>query len=1327
MKKVFTTAIGLLLVTYLFGQDRVPGINVVYPASVLDGDQVIDITQPPFNAVGDGVTNNTAAFVAAYDTVINRIKTLCPSLSRSNCKELDIRITFYVPDGTYLVSNTLIYSGPLFTTNNPNLDRLQHIRFIGQSREKTIIKLQDNAPGYQAGADKPVVAFSKGTFNNTANSTTLRNLTVNTGSGNPGAIGVSMAGANNCSSYNLKIVSEDGSGSVGLDFSVGAVIGYHRDILIEGFDYGMRLVPYHFTSPTIEHITIRNQNVAGVLFVDGIGTLRKLKSENMVPAIQCTSPGNHAVILDSEFSGGSSSNAAIDLQQGHVFARNITTSGYGSSISKAGAVVVADPYVQEYVSDEIIQWSASSPTVSMNLPIEDSPEYWSSDLNDWADVDDYPSVQEAFDSGKPIIVFSKRRYSFDNTINVPTSVRRVVGLYTSISTKANGFIVSEDSDTPVIFDDLGVRGGTAMVQACPRTIVLNNVGSQNNLYRSETSSGKLFINACNGLKYGGPLKNIDAFVRFMNTESTNTQFLVDNSNVVVMGYKTEKLYTSFEAINGSRLEILGGLPNQYATTKGDPLNPIIEINNSEASIVLATNGPDEDNVGYENIIRDTQGDITKTWTKADFPAREGRPSDAVVPLYVNHNGPYVDGLPPTTFCLAPDLLSAVPGPADVQLSWNIRNEAVNGNEVRYRKQGTEEWLTIIGITDTTITITELASVTSYEWQVRVKCGEDFSAWSPIGEFSTSLGAKSIATPLSIDGTLDEPTWEINVAASREARGNNDNTVTFGLLWDETYLYVGANVLDAALFNDSEQTINDDGIAIYLKANNGAENETTVNRIIQGYDDDSLSISGPFEGTILHDWSAIEGGYSVELAIPWSGLQVSPTAGFTLDFNLGCNDDDNGGNRDGQLVWVIESNRPNALAYGDLILIGAAPVAPPTDTLAGIYKLLARHSGKALSVDLNEETNGGYSDATADGVNVFQFGTDDDENRLWDIQPVDGEYYKLISVYSGKALAVDLNQATNGGFSNAKANGVNVFQFGTNDNNNRLWKIEQTESGDYTLTNKRSGKVLEVFQADTTDGTNVQQWTRGQQANKQWQLVPVDTTAPAPSVPLGQTVWLRSLNTNYYVTANLGQPNAPLQASWATTVDTWEEFVVEDAGNGLIALKAAANGRYVAAEATTVNNPLRANRTAVDAWEQFTWIANADGTISLLADATGKYVSTESSGELRANRTAADTWEKYTWGIVGNARTMSQGSKSVVEPLVNEGFVSYPNPVRDVLRLKGVSRVSEVRILSLEGRQMLYQKLDRKGEVNTEHLPTGLYILEVQQAGKSPWRTKIVKQ
>lgn len=785
-----------------------------------------------------------------YDYVLDTIRALCPSPTSVNCKELDTEFVFYVPDGTYLVSNTLIYSGEKFTTNN-DIERLQRIRIIGQSRAGTVIKLKDNSPGYEAGAEKPVVAFGKGDFNNTATKNTLRNLTVDTGNGNPGAIGVYMGGANNCSSYNLRIASGDGSGSVGIDFGIGTVVGYHRDITIEGFDYGMRLAPYHFTDPVLEHVTIKNQNVAGILFVDGAGTIRKLRSENSVPTIQCVAPGNHAVILDSEFSGGAASNAAIDLQQGHVFARNITTSGYGAAVKKAGAVVVPDSYVSEYVSDAIAQWSDDSPTVSMNLPIEDSPEYWSSDLDDWALVDDYPSIQDAFNSGKPVIVFSKREYDISTAINIPPSVKRVVGMYTNINTSQGGFIISEDSSDPVIIDDLQVTKGTAITQACPRTIVMNNIGTQQILYGSSTSSGKLFINACNGLKYRGPIKNVTAFIRFVNTESTGTQFLVDNSNVVVMGYKTEKTYTSFEVINSSRLEILGGLSNQ--NRNGDSANPAIDIYNSEASLVFATSEPPGlEGLVYENPIRDTQGDTTRTWARADFPDRGG--SNIVVPLYVNHLGPYGDSLPPTTYCIAPDELTALANSTDAQLSLNVRNETVSSYEVRYREPGAEEWLIAQGNGSVTALISNLSSSSRYEWQVRVQCAKNLSDWSSTATFATGLGAQQTTTTLAIDGVLDEPAWDVNVNVAKLIRGSSENTVTFGTLWDETYLYVGVEVLDSVLIRDSGNTfVRDDGITVYLDVNNnGGEYDSADNRFVKNYNNDLLYIAFPFEGNALHD-------------------------------------------------------------------------------------------------------------------------------------------------------------------------------------------------------------------------------------------------------------------------------------------------------------------------------------------------------------------------------------------------------------------------------------------------------------------------------------------
>ena len=160
------------------------------------------------------------------------------------------------------------------------------------------------------------------------------------------------------------------------------------------------------------------------------------------------------------------------------------------------------------------------------------------------------------------------------------------------------------------------------------------------------------------------------------------------------------------------------------------------------------------------------------------------------------------------------------------------------------------------------------------------------------------------------------------------------------------------------------------------------------------------------------------------------------------------------------------------------------------TFSGTYKLTAKHSGRALAVDLNEQDSDNLSEGQRDGVNVLQYGTDNSDNRLWNIEPVANGYHKIISVHSGKALAINLDSMNNGGKGDATSNQVNVFQYGINDNNNRLWKIEEVHSGYYKLTNRHSGKVLDVRGVSQENGANVHQWEYVGWANQQWKLEPV---------------------------------------------------------------------------------------------------------------------------------------------------------------------------------------------------------------------------------------------
>jgi hypothetical protein len=158
-------------------------------------------------------------------------------------------------------------------------------------------------------------------------------------------------------------------------------------------------------------------------------------------------------------------------------------------------------------------------------------------------------------------------------------------------------------------------------------------------------------------------------------------------------------------------------------------------------------------------------------------------------------------------------------------------------------------------------------------------------------------------------------------ANKTTIGTPNNTVTFGVMWSSTHLYVAVRVLDSNLFNDSANTWEDDSAEIYIDANHnhGTVYDSFDRQFVKGYNDSGLSSIGSTTG-VVHAWAAVTGGYTIEMAIPWSNLGVTPTVGMTIGFDVGNNDDDNAGTRESQKVWwgtVNDYN--NTSAFGDLIL------------------------------------------------------------------------------------------------------------------------------------------------------------------------------------------------------------------------------------------------------------------------------------------------------------------------------------------------------------------------------------------------------------------------
>jgi hypothetical protein len=187
-----------------------------------------------------------------------------------------------------------------------------------------------------------------------------------------------------------------------------------------------------------------------------------------------------------------------------------------------------------------------------------------------------------------------------------------------------------------------------------------------------------------------------------------------------------------------------------------------------------------------------------------------------------------------------------------------------------------------------------------------------------------VDANNAATAPTIDGQLNETGWNLANSVSKATIGTPNNTVTFGAMWDNTNLYVGVKVLDGNLYNDSANVWDDDSVEVYIDANNnkGTTYDSFDRQFVKGYNDTTLGGIGSQTG-VTHAWAAVNGGYSVEMAIPWSNLGVIPASGLTIGFDVGNNDDDNAGARDAQAVWWGNINDyNNTSAFGSLVLMAA---------------------------------------------------------------------------------------------------------------------------------------------------------------------------------------------------------------------------------------------------------------------------------------------------------------------------------------------------------------------------------------------------------------------
>jgi endoglucanase len=176
----------------------------------------------------------------------------------------------------------------------------------------------------------------------------------------------------------------------------------------------------------------------------------------------------------------------------------------------------------------------------------------------------------------------------------------------------------------------------------------------------------------------------------------------------------------------------------------------------------------------------------------------------------------------------------------------------------------------------------------------------------------------------------------------------------------------------------------------------------------------------------------------------NGVSPSQTNGFAL-FNRSSG-------------AVIDQGALNAIVRGSGIIAN------------GTYRVIARHSGKALDV---------YGHGTADGSNVAQWAYGGGNNQRWTFTHLGNNIYRIVGVESGKALEVA---------STSTANGTNVDIRSYTGAANQRWIVSATSGGYYRLSPVSSnGSALDVSGVSTADGANVHQWSWTGANNQQWAI------------------------------------------------------------------------------------------------------------------------------------------------------------------------------------------------------------------------------------------------
>ncbi len=582
----------------------------VFPADA----RIVDVTAEPWNADPTGERDSTAAIQAALDRY--------PSGNR----------IIYLPNGVYKVTDTLKWPAGKNEAGFMKRTILQ-----GQSTSGAIIRVPDETPGF-TDPDQPRCVIITGRAPAQRFRNSIRTLTVDTGSGNLGAIGIRYNANNQGTVRDVTIRSGDGTGVAGLDLAVAeqgpALI---RGVKVFGFDIGIRN-GHIVNSITMEHIHVEGQLKYGITNHHQIVTIRGLTSRNTVPAVRNRGGGAMFTLVEAELTGldGASEVPAIINKSGFMVARDIKTTGYKMAIdNRAGH---GNDIKQADTDLFISHWThtlfGTTGNRTLRLPIKETPSVPWDDVNTWTGphqfggqakkgFDNTEALQKAIDSGATTIYLPNGRWVINGEVIVRGNVRRIIGCETSINGK--GTLRIADGTHPIVRIERidMIYNKVTFHHNTRRTLVLSSITFHGDTLKTDDGAGDLFMEdiCINAVHF----TNQNVWARQLNPENKRTKIVNDGGNLWILGLKTEQQGTAVETINGGKTEILGYFC--YANC-GHEKPPLFKVIDSSLSVNMAEMVIRKQ--PFRTLVTEIQEGETRTLTIDDTPGRGG---GSAIPMF----------------------------------------------------------------------------------------------------------------------------------------------------------------------------------------------------------------------------------------------------------------------------------------------------------------------------------------------------------------------------------------------------------------------------------------------------------------------------------------------------------------------------------------------------------------------------------------------------------------------------------------------------------------------------------------------------------------------